>query len=144
VNERNRSKLSLTLDLSSQRGKDIFLGLVALSDVVMQNYSSRVMPGLGLGYDTLSKVNPQIIMVSVMSQGLEGPESEYVSYGQNLEQLGGISYFSGYPDDETSSVGFALPDPLAGAATALAVASALRHRELTGQGMHIDLSQREA
>ncbi len=144
VNERNRSKLSLTLDLSSERGKDIFLRLVGLSDVVMQNYSSRVMPGLGLGYDTLSKVNPQIIMVSVMSQGLEGPESEYVSYGQNLEQLGGISYFSGYPDDETSSVGFALPDPLAGATTALAVISALRHRELTGRGMHIDLSQREA
>ncbi|MEX2031895.1 MAG: CoA transferase [Dehalococcoidia bacterium] len=144
VNERNRSKLSLTLDLSSERGKDIFLRLVRLSDVVMQNYSNRVMPGLGLGYDTLRAANPQLIMVSVMSQGLEGPESEYVSYGQNLEQLGGISYFSGYPDDETSSVGFALPDPLAGATTALAIISALRHRELSGHGMHIDLSQREA
>ena len=143
INERNRNKRSLAIDLASDRGRQIFLDLVRHADVVSQNYSSRVMPSLGLAYETLSEINPRLIMISIMSQGLTGPESQYVSYGQNLEQLSGISYFSGYPDDEDSSVGFALPDPLGGAAAAFAVAAALRHRERTGRGMHIDLSQRE-
>ena len=144
VNERNRNKRGLTLDLSAPRGRELFLRLVEVSDLVIQNYSRRVMPSLGLDFETLSAANPRIILVSLMSQGLTGPESDYVSYGQNLEQLGGISYFSGYPDDETSSVGFALPDPLAGATAALAAIAALRHRDLTGRGIHVDLSQREA
>jgi len=142
VNERNRNKRSLAIDLTSPRGREIFLQLVSHADVVSQNYSSRVMPSLGLGYDTLSEVNPRLIMISLMSQGLTGPESDYVSYGQNLEQLSGISYFSGYPDDE-ESVALALPDPLGGASAALAVAAGLRHRDATGRGLHIDLSQRE-
>ncbi len=144
INERNRNKRSLTLDLAHPRGQEIFLRLVQVSDVVSQNYSRRVMPSLGLDYETLAAVNPRIIVVSILSQGLEGPESDYVSYGQNLEQLGGISYLSGYPDDQNSSVGFALPDPLAGITAAFALLAALRHRELTGRGLHIDFSQREA
>lgn len=144
VNERNRNKLGLSLDLSSSKGRGLFLDLVKVSDLVIQNYSRRVMPSLGLGYEALAEANPQIILVSLMSQGLDGPESDYVSYGQNLEQLGGISYFSGYPDDDTSTVGFALPDPLAGATASLAAIAALRHRDLVGRGMHVDLSQREA
>lgn len=143
INERNRNKRSLAIDLSSARGKEIFLDLVRHADVVSQNYSSRVMPSLGLDYDTLSQLNPRLIMISIMSQGLTGPESSYVSYGQNLEQLSGLSYFSGYPDDEESSVGFALPDPLGGGAAAFALAAALRHRDQIGRGFHIDLSQRE-
>ncbi len=143
VNERNRNKRSLAIDLSSERGHGLFLRLVEAADVLSQNYSSRVMPSLGLDYETLRGVNPRLIMISIMSQGMTGPESQYVSYGPNLEQLGGISYFSGYADDLESSVGFALPDPLGGATAALAVAAALRHRDRTGGGMHIDLSQRE-
>lgn len=144
VNERNRGKQGLAIDLQHPRGKELFLELVKVSDAVSNNYSTRVMPRLGLDYEALSAVNPRIIVVSIMSQGTTGPESAYVSYGQNLEQLGGISYLSGYPDDPDSSVGFALPDPLGGATAALALLAALRHRERTGRGMHIDLSQREA
>ncbi len=144
INERNRDKLGLALDLQHPQGKDLFLRLVTISDVVSQNFSARVLPDLGLGYDILSAVNPRIILLSIMSQGATGPESAYVSYGPNLEQLSGISYVSGYPNEPTSSVGFALPDPLGGAVAALALLAALRQRDLTGRGMHIDLSQREA
>jgi crotonobetainyl-CoA:carnitine CoA-transferase CaiB-like acyl-CoA transferase len=144
VNERNRSKLSLAIDLQKPRGRELFLELVKVSDVISQNFSTRVMPGLGLDYETVSQVNERIIMVSIMSQGLTGPEKDYVSYGPNLEQLSGISYFSGYPDDPHSSVGFALPDPLGGAVASFALLAALRHRELTGRGMQVDISQREA
>jgi crotonobetainyl-CoA:carnitine CoA-transferase CaiB-like acyl-CoA transferase len=144
VNERNRNKMSLAMDLQNARGRQIFLELVKVSDVISQNYSTRVMPGLRLDYETVSRANHQIIMISIMSQGLTGPEKDYVSYGPNLEQLGGISYFSGYPDDPYSSVGFALPDPLGGAIASFALLAALRHRDVTGHGMHVDLSQREA
>jgi crotonobetainyl-CoA:carnitine CoA-transferase CaiB-like acyl-CoA transferase len=144
VNERNRNKLSLALDLGAERGRDLFIELVKHADVVSQNYSLGVMERLGVGWETLHRVNPRLIMVSIMSQGLTGPESSYVSYGQNLEQLGGISHASGYADDETSSVGFALPDPLGGATAAFALMAALRLRDRTGEGVHVDLSQREA
>lgn len=143
VNERNRSKLSLAIDLSNSKGRDLFIELAKQSDAVSQNYSLGVMDRLGIGWDVLHEANPKLVMVSIMSQGLTGPESSYVSYGQNLEQLGGISYTSGYPDDDKSSVGFALPDPLGGATAAFALTAALRHREQTGEGLHIDLSQRE-
>jgi crotonobetainyl-CoA:carnitine CoA-transferase CaiB-like acyl-CoA transferase len=144
VNERNRNKLGIAIDLQHERGNELFLELVKISDAVSQNYSLGVLPRLGLGYDALSAVNPRIILLSIMSQGLAGPESSYVSYGPNLEQLGGISYLSGYSDDPDSSVGFALPDPLGGAVAAFALMAALRQREETDAGMHIDLSQREA
>lgn len=144
VNERNRNKLSLAIDLQDPRGRDLFLRLVAVSDVVSQNYSTRVLPDLSLDYETLKTTNPRIILVSIMSQGTTGPESHYVSYGPNLEQLGGISHLSGYPDDPHSSVGFAFPDPLGGALAAFALMAALRHRDLTGRSIHIDISQREA
>jgi crotonobetainyl-CoA:carnitine CoA-transferase CaiB-like acyl-CoA transferase len=144
VNERNRNKLSLALDLSTERGRELFIELAKQSDVVSQNYSLGVMDRLNIGWETLHEANPRLIMVSIMSQGLSGPESSYVSYGQNLEQLGGISHASGYADDDTSSVGFALPDPIGGATAAFALMSALRLRDRTGVGVHIDLSQREA
>jgi crotonobetainyl-CoA:carnitine CoA-transferase CaiB-like acyl-CoA transferase len=144
VNERNRNKLSLTLDLQDPRGKKIFLELVTKSDIVSQNFSRRVMPNLGLDYEALRAANPGIILISLMSQGLDGPERDFVSFGPNLEQLGGISFFSGYPDEAGSSIGFALPDPLGGATAALAAVAALRYRSLTGEGLHVDLSQREA
>ncbi|MBM3139041.1 MAG: CoA transferase [Chloroflexi bacterium] len=144
INERNRNKLGLTLDLQEPRGRDLFLRLARVSDAVSQNFSTGVLERLGLGYNALAEANPRIILVSIMSQGLTGPESSYVSYGGNLEQLGGISHLSGYPDDPDSSVGFALPDPLGGATAALALLAALRHRDRTGRGMEIDLSQREA
>ena len=95
VNERNRSKLRLALDLSHPKGRDLFIELAKQSDAVSQNYSLGVMDRLGIGWDVLHKANPKLVMVSIMSQGLTGPESSYVSYGQNLEQLGGISYTSG-------------------------------------------------
>jgi crotonobetainyl-CoA:carnitine CoA-transferase CaiB-like acyl-CoA transferase len=144
VNERNRNKLGLAIDLQHPKGKQVFLSLVHISDAVSHNFSTRVMPSLGLDYESLKSVNPRIIMVSLMSQGLDGPESDYVSFGPNLEQLGGISYFSGYPDEPGSSVGFALPDPLGGAAAALGLIAALRYRDLTGEGVQLDISQREA
>jgi crotonobetainyl-CoA:carnitine CoA-transferase CaiB-like acyl-CoA transferase len=143
INDRNRNKLGLTLDLTTEAGRQCFRELAMISDVVIENFSSRVMAKFGLDYPTLSAVNPGIIMMSIGSQGRTGPERNYVSYGTTLEQTGGLISISGFPDKAPGFSGVAYPDSLAGVFCAGLVIAALRQRTITGQGTHIDLSQRE-
>lgn len=146
VNERNRNKRGLSLDLTTPEGRTIFLALVACSDVVTENFSAGVLDRLGLGYEVLSAVNPRIILASLASQGLTGPERDYVSFGPVLEETAGVAALTGYPDadPQTYTTGLALPDPLGGSMGASAILSLLIERQRTGRGAHIDLSQREA
>lgn len=143
INERNRNKFGITLDLTLPKGKEVFKRLVKISDVVLENFSRRVMASWELDYPVLSQVNPAIILMSLTSQGLTGPEKDYVSFGPTLEQIGGLSHITGYPDQISAFASFAYPDMLAGVLAAGAVIAALRYRNRTGRGMHIDLSQRE-
>lgn len=143
VNERNRNKFGITLDLALPKGKEVFKRLVKISDVVLENFSRKVMSVLELDYPVLKKVNPAIIMISLASAGLTGPEKDHVSFGATLEQIGGLAYLTGYPDQISSFSSPAYPDPLAGVLGAGAVIAALRYRQRTGKGMHIDVSQRE-
>jgi len=143
INERNRNKLGITLDLTLPRGREIFKRLLKISDVVLENFSRRVVSSLQLDYQILKKVNPALIMISLSSQGLTGPEKDNVSFGPTLEQIGGLAYLTGYPDQISSFSSYAYPDSLAGVLGVGAVVAALRYRQKTGKGMHIDLSQRE-
>lgn len=143
VNERNRDKLGITLDLRTFEGATIFKDLVRISDVVLENFSTRVMKGFGLGYDTLSHINPQLIMISMSSQGTTGPEREYVSIAPIISDLSGFSALSGYTDEPPGSLTAAYPDPVGAVGGAGAVVAALLYRDRTGRGVHIDLSQRE-
>lgn len=146
VNERNRNKLGLSLDLTVSEGRAIVLRLVAISDVVLENFSAGVLGRLDLGYPAISAINPRIILASLASQGLTGPERDYVSFGPVLEEISGLAGVTGYPgaDPRTYTAGLAFPDPLGGAMGAAAILSALVERQRTGQGAHIDLSQRQA
>lgn len=144
INERNRSKLGITLDLTNPRGVELFKALVKISDVVLENYSARVMPSLGLGYSQLKAVNPQIVMISISSQGLNGPEKDYVSFGNTMEQIGGMSYISSYLDEPPTYSSGAYPDAIAGMMATGAILAGLRQRRLTGEGLQIEISQREA
>ncbi|MGD9894636.1 MAG: CaiB/BaiF CoA transferase family protein [Dehalococcoidia bacterium] len=146
INERNRNKLGLSLDLSVSDGRNLFLRLVALSDVVLENFSTGVLDRLGIGYDVLAAVNPRIILASIASQGLTGPEREYVSFGPVLEEISGLASLTGFPDVDPLlyTSGLAFPDPLGGAMGASAILSTLVERLSTGRGAHIDLSQRQA
>src|SRR3989454_6756669 len=83
---RNGNKRSLTLDLATARGKELFLQLVSICDVLIENYRASVMDRLGLGYDVVSGVNPRLIYIKISSQGATGPEKEYASLGSTLEQ----------------------------------------------------------
>lgn len=143
INERNRNKLGLALEMGTEEGRAVFRELVAVSDVVIHNFSTRVLRSWGLDYEALRAINPQIILASIFSQGGEGPESTFVSFGGTLEQLGGLTYLSGYAGDMPGVVTLQLPDPLGGSMAAGLIVAALRQRRLRGEGTHIDFSQRE-
>src|SRR5205814_957638 len=90
-NATNRGKLGLTLDLSSPRGIEILKKLVAVSDVLVENYSVGVMDRFGAGYDELSKLNPRLVMVSMPAFGAGGPDSGGRGYGMTVEAMSGIT-----------------------------------------------------
>lgn len=142
INERNRNKLGITLDLVHARGKALFKQLLTLSDVVLENFSARVMQRLELTYAVLKEINPRLVMVSMASQGLTGPERDYVSMDPILQALAGLASLSGRPEEEPRIVAM-FPDPLAAVHAAGCVVAGLLARQQTGEGVHIDFSQRE-
>jgi crotonobetainyl-CoA:carnitine CoA-transferase CaiB-like acyl-CoA transferase len=143
-NEVNRNKYAVTIDLSKKLGVDTFKKLVAISDVVVENFTPRVMANFGLGYPVLSKTNPHIIMVSISGYGGDGPYRDYVSYGESIEAMSGLCKLTAYPDGPPLKPGVAYADAVSGLHAAFAVLAALRYRRRTGKGQHIDLAMREA
>ena len=142
-NQYNQGKLSLALDLKHPGGIAVAKDLVRVSDVVCENFAFGVMDRLGLGYDALRSVRPDIIMISMSGYGATGPEREYVSYGPAQVPLSGLSSLTGYRGSPPMHVGISYGDPTAGLHAAVATLAALWHREQTGEGQWIDLSQWE-
>ena len=143
-NELGRNKYGLTLELNTPEGLDLFKQLVKKSDVVIENFSPRVMPNFGLDYVSLKKLNPGIIMCSMPGYGLTGPYRDYVSYGTNLDPASGLASLMGYKGDRAHMSGNAYPDPAAAMHAACAILTALFHLLQTGEGQHIDLAQSES
>jgi crotonobetainyl-CoA:carnitine CoA-transferase CaiB-like acyl-CoA transferase len=143
-NHNNRNKYGCTLDLQTARGRELALRLVAMSDVVFENYRADVLAKLRLDYDDLRAVKPDIVLVSMPSHGKSGPESNRVAYGTNVEQLAGLASISGYPGMGPHKSPIAYGDPNAGAIAAASALAALRHRDRTGEGQHVEVAQWEA
>ncbi|MBM4410725.1 MAG: CoA transferase [Chloroflexi bacterium] len=141
--DRNRSKRSICLDLTHPRGVDAFKRIAAHCDVVVENYRQGVMDRFGLGYNDLKKVRPDIIMLTMASQGATGPEAAYGSFGVTLEQTAGVASVTGYLGGDPSTSGVLFPDPLVSVVSVGFILAALRQRRQTGEGVYIDLSQRE-
>ncbi len=144
VNDFNRNKLGVTLELNIPEGIAIFKRLVKISDVVLENFSPRVMPNFGLDYPALKEINPGIILCSMPGYGLTGPYRDYVSYGTNLDPFSGLASLMGYPEEGAHMSGNAYPDPAAALHATGAILTALFHKIRSGQGQHIDLSQAES
>jgi crotonobetainyl-CoA:carnitine CoA-transferase CaiB-like acyl-CoA transferase len=142
-NHYNRNKYGVALDLSKERGRELFLRLVEGADIVIENFRSDVMENLGLSWETLRARNDQLIMVSMPAHGKSGPEKDYVAYGTNVEQLAGLASLSGYAGGPPQKTGISYGNPMAGIAAAGAVALALWDRRRTGLGQHIEVAQRE-
>jgi len=143
-NEVNRNKHAVTIDLSKTLGVEVFKKLVAISDVVVENFTPRVMPNFGLDYPVLCRINPRIIMVSISGYGRDGPYRDYVSYGEGIEAMAGFCRLTAYPGGPPLKPGVAYADAVSGLYAAFAVLAALRYRRRSGKGQHIDLSMREA
>jgi benzylsuccinate CoA-transferase BbsF subunit len=139
----NIGKLSITLDLTQPRAVEIARRLAGVCDVATENMRPGTLERLGLGYEALRAVKPDIIMLSSSAVGGTGPERTYVGYAPTFAALGGLSSITGHPDGVPSPLSGAV-DLRVGTTCALAVLAALYHRQRTGEGQYIDVSSTEA
>lgn len=134
----NTNKRSVTLDLGSDDGRELLLTLVAEADVVIENFSPRVMDQFRLGADALLGVNPRLVVARMPAFGLDGPWRDRVGFAPTMEQIAGLAWVTGLPDGPPVAPRGAC-DPLAGVHAAFAVAAALRFAEHTGTGQLVEL-----
>ncbi len=141
----NRNKLAVSIDLKTDEGRETFLKLVAQADVVVENFRRGVLARLGIDYPVLKAANPNIVLVSISGQGAKGPGSGHVSFGSTLEAIGGVAALTGYEEGPCYISGRNLnyPDQIVCLYGAGAAIAAILKARATGQGMHIDVSQRE-
>jgi benzylsuccinate CoA-transferase BbsF subunit len=135
---------SVSLNLKKPEAVELALQLIAESDVVVENFGPGVMEQLGLGYEELRAVKPDIVMFSMPAAGLYGPLKEIRTYGLSLTSTTGLDSLTGYVGGGPIPVENAFSDPYNGIMGAFAIVVALRHRDRTGAGQHIDYSQQEA
>ncbi|MEO5670380.1 MAG: CoA transferase [Ramlibacter sp.] len=135
----NRGKRSMVLDMAQPEGKQVLRELVARSDIIVNNFTPRVMSGWGLGDDELRRINPRIICLSNTGYGATGAWRNFPSQGTTLEVTMGIAAYSGYRGDKPWKVGQSYPDFLACWTGLAAIFAALRHVRRTGEGQGIDL-----
>ena len=140
-NDTNCNKLGITLNLRSPKGLELIKRLISMSDVVIENFSARVLGSWGLGYDELVKLKPDIVYVSQTGFGNTGRHSHYTTFGPIAQAFSGLTYLSGLPGHPPAGWGWSYMDDTGGMLMAMAAMTALYHRDMTGQGQHVDLSQ---
>jgi len=140
----NTSKKGITLNLKSTEGKQIFTELVKECDIVVENFHPRVMPSLGLDYESLEKINPQIIMTSISNFGQTGPYRDFKMTEIVADAMGGWSTIIGHPDREPLKPGGNQAQFVAGLFGSIAAVSAFYGKEVLGTGQHVDISIMEA
>jgi len=138
----NLNKYDVTLDLNNPKGKELFKELVKVSDIVIENFTPRVMENFGLNYPALKELKNDIIMVSLQGYGQSGPWRDYASFGIAFEQSGGMAYLTGYTDGPPQNLGGSA-DIIAGTHAAFAIQAALEYRRRTGKGQFIEIAQAE-
>lgn len=141
----NRGKRSLCLDLKDPQGQAAMLALLATADVLVENYRRGVLDQWGLGAAELRQKFPRLVIASISSQGEDGPERDMVSFGSTLEATSGLASLTGEADGPPIISGRDVnyPDQVVCLFASGAVVAALMERDRTGEGCHIDLSQRE-
>ena len=140
----HRNKLSIAVNMANPGGIEVAKRLAEKSDLVMDNFSARVMRGWGMDYASLSKIKPDIICISMSGLGHTGPRASYVSYGPTLQALSGFTRLMAEENGDPAGYGYSYADMAGGYTGALAALIALWHRKQSGCGQFIDLSQFEA
>lgn len=141
----SRNKKSVTINLKHERGKQIVRDLVKDVDIVIENFRPGLLERLGLGWENLSKVNPQLIMVRVSGYGQSGPYRDRPGFAAIAESMGGLRYLAGYPDRPPVRVGVSIGDTLASLYGVIGALMAMHHLKVNGgQGQYIDVALYEA
>lgn len=139
----NNDKRGITLDLGSTTGRDLLLRLVESADLLVENFSPRVIEQFDLGWDVIRARNPRCSMVRMPAFGLDGPWRERVGFAQTMEQMSGMAWLTGHPDDQPRIMRGPC-DPIAGMHGAFAALLALRNRDETGTGVFVESPMVEA
>ena len=140
----NRNKRDVTLDLTDARGVAAVKNLVRDADVLIENYTPRVMENFGLSYETLREINPRLVMISLSGFGSDVSWRDYVAFGMSTEQMSGVCHLTGYANEEPLFTGMTGGDLFSGVMGSVDLIAALIQREQTGLGQHINFSQIEA
>jgi crotonobetainyl-CoA:carnitine CoA-transferase CaiB-like acyl-CoA transferase len=139
----NRGTKSITLNMRKPGGVKVFKELVKVSDVIITNYTPRVMPSWGLDYTVLKAIKPDIILVSLPGFGSSGPNKDYVAYGPTIQAASGMTFSHGHVGEDPILAGANPADPAGGMWGALGVVAALNYRARTGLGQNVDVAQSE-
>jgi crotonobetainyl-CoA:carnitine CoA-transferase CaiB-like acyl-CoA transferase len=139
----NRNKRGVVADLRAEDGRALFLEMARNADAVLCNFTAKVLPELGLGFDDLVAVNPGIVVVRMPAFGTVGPYSAKAGYGPVVEGMGGVGARFGYEDEGARISDLYWPDPVAGAHAALAILAGIERRDRTGAGCEVDLAHME-
>lgn len=140
----NAGKRCVAIDLTKPDGAALARRLVAIADVVVENYTPGVLEKLGLGYAELARVKPDLVFFSTSGFGDSGPSRRWVSWGPNIEAAAGLATLSGFPERICTMTHYAYPDSVSGLHGLFAVLCALDHRRRTGEGQYVNLAQVEA
>jgi crotonobetainyl-CoA:carnitine CoA-transferase CaiB-like acyl-CoA transferase len=139
----NSAKRSVTVNLKHPQGQEVFRRLVSTADVLLENFRPGVMERLGLGWDDLRALRPELVYCAVSGFGATGPMRDLPAYDQIVQGLSGVMSTTGTPETAPLRTGFPVCDTLGGFAAAFAVSSALVRRQRTGQGCFLDVSMLE-
>lgn len=140
-NDTNANKLSLSLNVRTPKGMEIIKRLISISDIVIENFSARVLKKWGLGYEELCKLKPDIVYVSMSGYGHTGRNLDYTTFGPVAQAVSGLTYLSGLPDQPPAGWGWSYMDDTGGMYGAMCALTGLYQRNTTGRGLHIDQSQ---
>jgi benzylsuccinate CoA-transferase BbsF subunit len=138
----NTGKLGITLNVATPQGLELCKRLIARADIVVENFAGGAMERMGLGYETLKGLKPDLIMCSSCMQGQTGPHARHPGSGHKLTSLAGFSHITGWPDREPGYIG-AYTDFVAPRFNIIAILAALEYRRRTGKGQYLDMSQYE-
>jgi formyl-CoA transferase len=140
----NANKQSLTLNLKTEEGRELFRKIIAQSDVLLENFGPGALDRLGLGYDKLKEINPKLIYATIKGFGTYGPYSGFKSFEPIAQAMGGAMCVTGYPDKPPTYVWPAIGDSGTGMHMVIGILAALQQRHTTGKGQHVEVSMQDA